>query len=90
MELERPSRKLGELPASDESSCCLIGSANSWLIAAAIARNLVVACLFANVAGQQSAASNPSLETVAAADLQRLREGMCPLLHQSESTQFPA
>lgn len=94
MELERPSRKLEELPASDESSCRLIGSANSCLIAAAIARNLVVACLFANVAGQQSAASNPSLETVAAAaaaaDRQRLREGMCPLLHQSESTQFPS
>jgi len=45
-----------------------------------------------NVAAQQSAASNPSWETVAAAaaDLQRLREGMCPLLLQSESTQFPA
>jgi hypothetical protein len=91
MELERPSRKLEELPASDESSCCLIGSANSWLIAAAIARDLVVASLFANVAGKQSAASNPSLETAAAAaDLQRLREGICPLLLQSESTQFPA
>jgi hypothetical protein len=41
MELERPNRKLEELPANDKSSCCLIGSTNSWLIVAAIARNLV-------------------------------------------------
>jgi hypothetical protein len=45
MELERPSRKLEELQASDETSCCLIGSANSWLIAAAIAKNLCCSLL---------------------------------------------